>query len=126
MIHNVVQYILLSASGNLVLRLDEQGTQDWCQFYLNSGGVDRPLGAEGLRAIANRLLSFLVRPAENLALTWVFSLCELHCSMYGELLGSETRLEFQDAQARSMGTLTLTFAERREWIARLAVLVNAA
>lgn len=108
---------LTSASGSLTLTVDSQGEGGWCRVELVTSDAARPLGAERLSYVATRLTSFLqdASPGHR----WVFSLSELHTSAYGEHYDGTVTLELQDASAITFAVLTLSPAERTEWLDRL-------
>jgi hypothetical protein len=107
-----------SAGGNLTLTLDPKGLGGWCQVHLVVSDVDRPLGAERLKYVAASLASFL-RESKTSGIRSVFGLSELHTSAYGEQVGEEAVLHFQDRGGKMFAKLVLTSADKRQWLETL-------
>ena len=110
--------VLNSASGSLALTQDENGVGGWCQVHLATSGVRRFLGAETLGSIAKKLLAFLANRSSGPR--WIFSLAELHTSVYGAHLAGESVLRFQDATGSIFAELVLKPSEAEAWIPLLS------
>jgi hypothetical protein len=117
---SATQIVLASSSGSLILSIDEKGVGGWCQVHLFVSGARRSLGAERLKYIASSLLSFLREPEGPRGLRSVLGLSELHTSVYGEHVGLQAKLDFQDADANTFATVVLTPAERSQWVHELS------
>ncbi len=111
---------LHGSNGSLTLRLDPGGIDGWCQVDLRVAGESQRLGAEALDFIASRLVAFLEAPGTTVGLRSVLGLSEVHTWVYGEHAGEEVVLHFQDVDGRTFAQITLTDAERTNWIEALA------
>jgi hypothetical protein len=94
---------------------------------LEDGQRHIPLGADLLSIIAERLSAALdgkprgtaVNSLEGREVRWVLSLSELHASFYGTRPPDSLTLFVQNAQGETIGVLSLTEAERQQWLATL-------
>jgi hypothetical protein len=90
----------------------------WSQVQLRTLDTSRSLGAEDLQYIAKHLITFLTDDASDVR--WVLSLSEQHCSVYGEHTANSAVLRFQDANAVTFATATLTQTDIRLWLETLS------
>lgn len=67
-----------------------------------------------MKYIVTHLWSFLAGTTPGLR--WVLSLSERHTSAYGEHVGEEAVLHFQDSDAKVFAKLVLTRAEKVQWM----------
>jgi hypothetical protein len=112
---------LIGLEGTLVIA-SENGR--WCHVSLHIKGEDVALGAEMLSVVASKLLRFL--RLERSRVVWVLSLSEQHGSIYGESHDGRVLLTIQNADARSLATLTLEPEHREAWILILLPYTQAA
>jgi hypothetical protein len=97
-----------------------EGKNDrWCRVTLSSAGGEIPLGAERLSYLIDHLSSFLQHPKATLS--WILSLSERHASLYGSLDASGSiEILVQDANALTIGAISLSESEAATWSATLA------
>lgn len=107
---------LISSTGRLSITLDTRGVGGWSQVELVVAGQSRPLGAERLKYIASRLVSFLADASPTSELRSVLGLSELHTRAYGERDEGGAVLHLQDSNGKMFAKLVLTPDEARQWL----------
>ncbi|MBI1928593.1 hypothetical protein HYR99_30665 [Candidatus Poribacteria bacterium] len=101
----------------------------WSQCYLVASERIY-LGAETLSYLVSRLLSALSSDTEEVIgeisghkIRWVLSLAEGHCTLYVARCHSERILFWQNAEAKVIGTITLSQVEMAQWRKQLEMLL---
>jgi hypothetical protein len=118
-----------ASSGALRLAADETG---WCQVELHIGDRRVALGADVLHTVLARLAGGLgdvlvgKGTIEGVAVCWIASFFEQHCTIYGGDVDNSRRLYFQDRDAKIFATMTLSQEERLRWLSALRALSPSA
>jgi hypothetical protein len=111
-------------SAVLSLRTNAQG---WCQVELTRDERMDVLGADTARIVVDRLISGLSdapvgdspRRIGDIAVRWVTSLAERHCSIFVGDVGTERHVFFQGADGNLLGTVVLSENQRHAWLLKL-------
>jgi len=111
------QIDLAGLAGTLTLSVNEDG---WTQVVLHRSSERCRLGAETFDLIAGNLRVFLGRQM-NSGMKWVFSLSELHSSVYGAHVEGMVILTVQDARGFVLATLEVSSEQQKEWLDLLSV-----
>jgi hypothetical protein len=108
----------------ICVRADAVG---WCQIELKTDGKVFALGADTKRVVTARLLSAISdsltsKPSgqiRGLAVHWIMSLAERHCSIYAADVETDRQLFFQGADGELLAVVVLSAQMRKEWLHEL-------